>query len=368
MELIMQFTTGLAKGFSAELIGKIVGYGIGGTLAFWLLKKIKTIWAYLKSPFVNALKVKRARNAVSSQKGLWLSIPIQPNKINPPSCPVIMVANLKGGVGKTTLTANLTAHCASKRQEQTLCIDFDYQGSLTSMAYPDFTTNDENSPDQGATRFISNQSQPNAAFFESIHLPYQPNALAPFPRIKFIPADYPLAQAENRLMVNWLLDDLDFDIRTKLAKDFEDTPFKRIIIDAPPRLTTCSIQGLYASTHIIIPTILDRLSTQAVGRFIEQIRDLRNENLCPYLKRVTVVGTMVDLNRTTDKSEYEFLELALKRYSDLVDLVPFELSVLERAPLAKKAGHEIAYLVDSNAAEHQAIRKMFDDLGDHLWD
>jgi hypothetical protein len=44
---------------------------------------------------------------------------------------VITVANLKGGVGKTTIVAGLTAHFAVERRKRVLAIDFDYQGSLT---------------------------------------------------------------------------------------------------------------------------------------------------------------------------------------------------------------------------------------------
>ena len=46
--------------------------------------------------------------------------------------PVIMVANLKGGVGKTTLTANLAAHFSAQGL-RVLLIDVDYQGSLSNM-------------------------------------------------------------------------------------------------------------------------------------------------------------------------------------------------------------------------------------------
>ena len=46
--------------------------------------------------------------------------------------PIISVLNLKGGVGKTTIAANLGA-CLDSRGYGTLLIDLDLQGSLTSM-------------------------------------------------------------------------------------------------------------------------------------------------------------------------------------------------------------------------------------------
>src|SRR5207245_5019301 len=48
------------------------------------------------------------------------------------NAPVIAVTNLKGGVGKTTIAANLGATLWSQGY-RVLLIDLDYQGSLTSL-------------------------------------------------------------------------------------------------------------------------------------------------------------------------------------------------------------------------------------------
>ena len=51
-------------------------------------------------------------------------------------CPVIAIMNLKGGVGKTTLTSQLAAAYQALNKNRVLIIDFDPQYNLTQLFYP----------------------------------------------------------------------------------------------------------------------------------------------------------------------------------------------------------------------------------------
>jgi ribosome-dependent ATPase len=75
--------------------------------------------------------------------GLWLAKePKFPNNYHviKSSIPIFTVANLKGGVGKTTIATGLAAHFVNplgkpdRKRERVLLIDLDFQGSLSSMA------------------------------------------------------------------------------------------------------------------------------------------------------------------------------------------------------------------------------------------
>ena len=51
-------------------------------------------------------------------------------------CPVVAIMNLKGGVGKTTLSAQLAGTYQAKNKNRVLLIDFDPQYNLTQLFFP----------------------------------------------------------------------------------------------------------------------------------------------------------------------------------------------------------------------------------------
>jgi Mrp family chromosome partitioning ATPase len=72
-------------------------------------------------------------------RGGWLATPIErPRNYwrGVANSKTLAIANLKGGVGKTTFAADLGAYLAKAWQKRVLAIDLDFQGSLSAMAFP----------------------------------------------------------------------------------------------------------------------------------------------------------------------------------------------------------------------------------------
>ncbi len=247
--------------------------------------------------------------------GVWTLLPItQPSnyKGDLKGASVLAVANLKGGVGKTTVTANIAAHLASNSRwrKKILLIDLDYQGSLSSMCFPiDASWLPPANTDSVATRALSGDLEPNLFLSAAKRVDNDFH-------LDVITAHYDLAQAENRLLVEWLLNasnpksrgarkwlsdfilgrlynphEMRYNLAKLLCSDAVRDAYDLIIIDCPPRLTAGTIQALCASTHLLIPTILDKPSSESVISFCDQVESLRTAGLCPHLRHVGVVAT-----------------------------------------------------------------------------
>ena len=263
---------------------------------------------------LSAVAQRQHSDGVREGQGVWTLAPIwQPEnyKNNIQGARILAIANLKGGVGKTTVAANVAAHLAhdEKWRKRVLLVDLDYQGSLSSMTFPDDQSwLPPKGADSVATRALSGQIDPSM-FLQSC------KEAKNEPRLKVVTAHYDLAQADNRLLVEWLLNKRNQDSRnlpTKLSdlilgrayhpnemrynlarllhsEAIRDN-FDLIIIDCPPRLTSGTIQALCASSHLLIPTLLDKQSGESVVSFCDQIENMKSAGLCPHLNYVGIVA------------------------------------------------------------------------------
>lgn len=306
MSSIEQLGAGLATGLVINIATFVVG-----ALSTWLwnryigrrreitnlkekLKEVEQANQRLQGRIASA-------NKAVEGNGVWISKPAEfPSNYHnlSQSIPIITIANLKGGVGKTTTTANLAWFFAQKGK-RVLCIDMDFQGTLSEHAAIDNSTNRSR-----VCEFVSGER-----FGDSIIENAWPFRDAGIENSYILTAGYGLAQTENKMLVHWLTGSETRDIRyflaeTLLSEDVQknDTEFRGydiVLIDAAPRLTTGTVQALCASTHLLIPTILDKMSVDAVRYFLEQY--FTNIDIWPQLKLMGILGTMTE----TDIGKYK---------------------------------------------------------------
>jgi cellulose biosynthesis protein BcsQ len=388
VDQLIQFLVG---GGVADWTVKVAAAVLLGLAVIGLRKLYRVAAPWFRTLISNSKKIDRAMQAISPHgRGLWLASSI---KLEPPngykaalrrSIPIIVVANLKGGVGKTTVAANLIGHYANKKGERVLAIDLDFQGSLTATA---MSAHERDQMLEVEAEGVLSKAAHLIESGDAFWLQHATAGVADVPNARLIPTYYSLASVENRVMVEWLIGMRPQDVRYNLARallsDEIQSRYSRVIIDAPPRLTTGCVQALAAATHVLVPTILDDMSAEAVGAFANQLRV--NQAIWPNLKLLGAVGTMTTFNPAPNGilkedalTQFELdavvsirdaLNLALQSaHKPLVDtgIFPIECFIPNKAELGRAAGHRIAYASSANTSALREIREAFDRLGDEI--
>ncbi|MEQ1817712.1 MAG: ParA family protein [Terricaulis sp.] len=267
---------------------------------------------------------------------------------------IITIGNLKGGVGKTTLTVNLAAYFARTLERRVLVIDLDYQGSASNTLRR-FVRQDETRSKVDALFSRDGRPEIFGNAVESLE--------ARLPRTSLIPSSHGFDDVENRAMIEWFAAGGNFDVRYHLARFFCDPEiadrYEVVLIDTPPRLTTGMINALCASTHLLVPTRLDVLSAEAVAPFLKSVETLIGD-YNPTLKLAGVVGTMTRDVRIDGPSRDAISTLrdALNWFGNPAPL--FEGILPTRTSIADAAGREVAYVSDPQ------VRPIFDKIGSQL--
>jgi cellulose biosynthesis protein BcsQ len=213
--------------------------------------------------------------------------PLQPGSR---TTPVIAVLNLKGGVGKTTVTANLGT-ALDALGYRVLLLDIDLQGSLTNL----FLTESQQEK-------LFNEERVLGDFFAaSFHAEY-PNLLGYRQPILqggksgLVPTTDWLAYAEMNLTIRWLLREGNRDPRFLLRRELHlkriTNEYDVVLLDCPPLINVSCVNALSASDYVLIPIMPSVQATVRVPTLLSRLKDFR-ENLNPDLN---VLGILT--NRT----------------------------------------------------------------------
>jgi len=198
--------------------------------------------------------------------------------------PVVSVINMKGGVGKTTISAHVFRHLYSRLKKSTLLVDFDPQFNLTQtivsqVDYEKYKTNRqtiqavmESEPNQSIFQVNTQLGPPPTEKEVNVLLRYIKGN--PQINLSLIPGDFGLVKYSLITEQNILS-----PIRQRFLNFIEETRKNRdlICIDCNPSSSFMTLCALKASTHVLVPVRPDRysiLGLELLDKFISDLPDI----------------------------------------------------------------------------------------------
>lgn len=191
---------------------------------------------------------------------------------------IIVIANQKGGVGKTTTAINLSAALALKGK-RVLLIDLDPQGnsSLSFVESEDISGS--------AFELLTELEQPWSNF---IHPTKVKN-------LGIVPSKISLAKLEAKLVGDF---DAIFRLRDRIELIRQDYDF--ILLDTPPTLGIITVNALVAASHVLIPIQSSYFALEGTDDLLETIEKVRSRPN-PELDLLGVLVTLFDKRTALSK-------------------------------------------------------------------
>ena len=183
----------------------------------------------------------------------------------------IVIANQKGGVGKTTTSINLSASLA-ELGKKVLVVDMDPQGNTTSG----LGVEKENLEETVYQLLLGEIQIEDCLIREK------------FENLSIIPSNIDLAGAEIELID---VENKQYLLKNALDQIRENYDF--ILIDCPPSLNMLTINAMCAGNTVLVPIQCEYYALEGLSQLMHTI-NLVKERLNPDLEIEGVVFTMYD--------------------------------------------------------------------------
>ncbi|ONH58415.1 hypothetical protein CcI49_22255 [Frankia sp. CcI49] len=199
---------------------------------------------------------------------------------------VVSVVNYKGGVGKTTLTANIGAELA-RRGNRVLLVDLDPQASLTLSFYKPEHWRQYLQPHRTVKHWFQSW-QPRGELRNPLELVDSPQRanfyIGSSGRLDVMASDLTLSEVEEELVVAASKENGARDRRNylrvfgRLRDAFRGIPpdtYELVLVDCPPSFGMLTRSAILASQFILVPARPDELSTVAIEHFVDRFNHFR---------------------------------------------------------------------------------------------
>lgn len=240
---------------------------------------------------------------------------------------VIVIANQKGGVAKTTTSVNLAASLAHYKKK-VLLIDLDPQGNASSG-------------------LGVNKAELEHSTYDVLvnFVPIDKLTIEINKKLSLVPAKVELAGAEMELVSA-----ISRESRLKNALEDVRDRYDYIIIDTPPSLGLLTLNALTAADSFLVPIQCEYYALEGLSQLLSTIKIVQ-KNLNPKLEMEGILMTMFDhrtnlANQVVADVKANFKEKVFKtiipRNVRLSEAPSYGMSIIDYDIKSKGAEHYLA--------------------------
>jgi chromosome partitioning protein len=189
---------------------------------------------------------------------------------------VTSIINLKGGVGKTTLTLALAHYLAAEHSRRVLIIDLDPQTNATIAMVTERRWRDRDQSGQTLFQLFKDQLDSTRNFIASeAILTRVSNVGGGIPGLDLLPSSIRLHRIQDKITKITDLDSFRSPTVYALRESLREVlpHYDHVLIDCPPNLGIITLNGIAISRYFLIPVVPDILSTLGVPLVLDRMAD-----------------------------------------------------------------------------------------------
>ncbi len=209
---------------------------------------------------------------------------------------VVVFANQKGGVGKTTTTVNIGAYMA-EAGKKVLLVDFDPQGNLSSSLG---ITNTEKSVYEVLLGEIAAKDAVQSTPQENLFI---------------LPSNLNLSGATIELSKSDKKDSLQY---LKNGLNPLKSSYDYILIDCPPSLGVLTVNGFVAADTVLIPLQCEYFALEGLKYMYSMTIKRIQKSVNPNLKIAGIIFTMYDSRTNLGKEVIKSVQETFKQHPEMV--------------------------------------------------
>jgi chromosome partitioning protein len=249
---------------------------------------------------------------------------------------VTSIINLKGGVGKTTLTLAMAHFLAIEHHKRVLVIDLDPQTNATVCLITESEWQERDETGRTLYQLFADQVKGSSRFHPDASIVRNvSNVGGGVQGLDLLPSSLRLIKVQDRVTQITDFETYErgpiFALRDTLA---EYLPYyEHVLIDCPPSLGVVTLNGLAISDSYIIPVVPDTLSLLGVPPILDRVEHFGSRTR----RNIRALGIVVSKMRAQTLLHNEMLrrlreDFVLRRYPTIFQtVIPESTRIAEAA-------------------------------------